>query len=791
LSKHKAPWRGMVQNAKVPEVAVILAAVRSVEPRPITHIELLRRFKLGPDQEKSFKKLMKALVRQGQLDRLKGKRYLIADPNRLKSVENDDSDETQESEDGVEGEESTALPSSVDNAENAADTATLPDPNAEGFEADSTSPGEGPSRDKRIRAQLIRQGHLTFALPVGDSKKPARGKGLRGQSDRILIPRKFVGKSKPGDLVMVQIVEPADRHHEAVGKVMSGFRREADFNEVSSAFFREHGLTKGYPRKALHEAEGFAEPAFDAASGREDLRGESIVTIDPITARDHDDAISLKRLANGHWQLGVHIADVAEYVAEDSFLDREALQRGFTQYLPWTAMPMLPSRLSTDLCSLREGVDRLAFSCFMDLSADGEMLRYRFGESMIRVAKFYSYEQAQELKDQGDAAMTLLDEFAKLRQALRKRDGNLEFNFPEPRIVTDDEGVPIDVQPGKRLDSYGWIEECMLVCNQAAAKYLTKNHLPGLFRVHEQPDLDVVAELFALQPPSQHDAALQAAFNALRETQGFLNPAVQQFYARLLSPEKGTLPASVQRRILMSMKKAMYAPQALGHFALGWQHYSHFTSPIRRYADLWIHRVMKAHLRGKKQFRDEKQRAVAIAEEISEREIRIMKTERKGMKTAIAWILQNHIGKEFTATITGVEEFGLFVAIQNPYGEGMVPVAKLGNDFFVKDDNTYSLVGKRTKQTFALGNTIEVRLVKSNPFSGQIDFEPVEKASAGANRDSDDAGATEDRAFSGRPAKAKPRQLKGVRGGGADAAAPKARKKKAASGPKPKRKKRP
>jgi ribonuclease R len=716
-SKKKAPWRAMMQTAKVPEIAVIVAAVKSVEPRPISHQELQRRFHLGPEQERAFKKMMKALVREGLLDRLKGKRYLLPDPNRRLALA-----DSSEADDGAEDDDDVG--SGVDVRATKALEIT---------ETEASSVDTKVSEDRRVRAKLFKQGHLFFALPVGEHEGGRRDKGgLRAREDRILIPQKYLGKAKAGDLVMVQVVEPArgdqGGRKEAIGKILSGFRREADFGEVSHRFFREYGLFKGYPRKAAQEAEAAPEPAYVPDGTREDLRGIFVCTIDPSTARDHDDAISLERLdgrEKAQWRLGVHIADVSEYVVGDSELDREALRRSFTQYLPWTAVPMLPERLSTDLCSLREGHERLAFSCFMDVNASGELVRFRFVETFIKVSKFYSYEEAQAAKDGGDPFLTSLHDFTQTLQAVRKRDGQLEFSFPEPKFECDDAGTPVRVVLGERLASHGWIEECMLLCNQAAAKYLTKNKLPGLFRVHEQPDLEVVAELFSVQSPHQRDAELAKTFEELRETKGFLNPAVQRFYARLLSPENGPLPPAVQRKILMSMKKAQYASQALGHFALGWLHYAHFTSPIRRYPDLWIHRVMKEHLRGKKQFKDEKLAANAIADEVSEREIAVMKVERKGHKTATAWILQQHIGREFTATINGVEAFGLFVAIQDPYGEGMIPVASLGDDFFVKDETTYSLVGKRTRKTYSLGQSLAVRLVRCNPFSGQIDFEPV------------------------------------------------------------------
>jgi ribonuclease R len=709
MAKRKPPIAssaasGPPPSSAIPTGAAVLAAIKKNQPRPVSHLELLRYFQLDQPQEKAFKKLMKSLVRQGAMERLKGKRYLLPGPDMVLAE--------------------AATPKKESTGKGEIKTATGGESDTTTHETTAKDPKVSENKE-RIRAKLLKQGHFYFAVPIADPGEKPRPKGTKSKAERILIPRKHMGKAKPGDLIMVQILEPATRTHEAVGKIISGMRRESDFGEVSHQFFREFKLSKSYPRRPLEEASDLPAPTYTGEHGREDLRNLYIITIDPSTARDHDDAISLEKIEGGNWRLGVHIADVSEYVSADSALDHEALRRSFTQYLPWVAVPMLPERLSADLCSLREGCERLAFSCFMEVNAKGQMKGFRFAETFIRVTKFYSYEEAQQAKENGDPHLTLIDTFATLRQAVRKEEGNLEFAFPEPRVTCDADGVPVDIYPGVRLASHSWIEECMLLCNQAAAKYLTKNKLPGLFRVHEQPDLDVVSELFVTQGGSKPDPELMKAFSELTETKGYLNPAVQKFYARLLSQENGPLPASVQRKVLRSMKKALYAPEALGHFALGWLHYAHFTSPIRRYADLWIHRVMKAHLRGKKKFAAEKQQAESIAEQISGREIDIMKTERKGMKTATAWVLQKHIGQEFTATITGVEEFGLFVAITNPYGEGMVPVARLGDDFYIKDESTYSLVGRRSKHRFTLGQTLEVRLTRSNPFSGQVDFEPV------------------------------------------------------------------
>ncbi len=575
----------------------------------------------------------------------------------------------------------------------------------------SRDAAKAPEEKGVLRARVVREGRFLFAL-VEEG----------GRRTKFILPKSHQGGAKPGQPALVKPLGRNGPFGFPAAKVLKGVRHEAAFSEVSQAFFKEKGLPHGYPKRAMHEAAQSPEPVWEDMRGRIDLRPVHIVAIDPVDAKDHDDAISLERLPDGRWKLGVHIADVSEYVPLDSALDDEAARRAFTQYLPWTAVPMLPQRLSGDLCSLLEGRERLAFSCLMEVGRDGELLRYEFAETFIRVARFYSYEEAQKMQERGEPFLGLLCEFTDMMLRRRKREGYLEFSLAEPKVVLDADRQPVDIRPGTRVPSYGWIEECMLLANQAAAKHLHRHKLPGLYRVHEQPDLAVVEELWTNTALAK-DGETRAAFSSLRETGGYLNPAVQQFYVRLLDSGRGALPPAVQRRVLQSMKKALYDSEPLGHFALGWQHYAHFTSPIRRYADLWTHRMMKIHLRGEKPSRNLQTRALAVAGQVSERELVIQKIERKAMKVAMAWVFRTLVGKEFIGEISGAENFGLFVAVSDPYGEGMIPVNRLRDDYYEIDTGTGHLVGRRHGQRFELGQRVKVRVARSDPFLGQIDFD--------------------------------------------------------------------
>lgn len=580
--------------------------------------------------------------------------------------------------------------------------------------------GKGPREEddaRLVKGKLIRQGGFHFVRP--SQSRPG------SEEDLILIPRKNLGDAKPGDIVSARILE--EDGSERIGRVIATLEEEITFAEVSKHFFRENHLPYGYPKKALQDAGSFPEPVWEMLENRTDFRDKHIITIDPSTAKDHDDALSLQRRKDGTWILGVHIADVAEYVGPDSALDREAVERAFTQYLPWTAAPMLPQRLSSDLCSLLEGRERLAFSCMMEVAPDGTLKKFDFVESFIRVEHFYSYEEAQAARDDGDPFLKELDEFTSVLLSRRRQDGFIDFQFPEPKVEMKD-GAPFRIYPAVRLSSHSWVEECMLLANQATAMFLTKHKLPGLFRVHEQPDLDVVAELWASQGQAHKDKGMSEVFDKMSATRGNLNPAIQKFFIRMLGREGGALPPAVQRKILQSMKKAQYSADPLGHFALGWLHYAHFTSPIRRYADLWTHRVIKAHVRGQRVHKHLKALARDVAERISEREIAVMKVERRSLKAATAWVLRGFVGNEFIGEVSGLENFGVFVSLKDPMGEGLIPIRCLRDDYYEKDEETGHLVGRRTRQRFELGDKVRVRLDRSDPFTGQVDFDFLGRA---------------------------------------------------------------
>ncbi len=492
------------------------------------------------------------------------------------------------------------------------------------------------------------------------------------------------------------------------------------WKSVQKLFADAHELAGPFPRPVKDQAEKYHEPTDEDFKGRKDCRRDEVCTIDPWNAHDHDDAVGVETLPEGGWRLDVHIADVSHYVTESSPLDKQAVKRGFTTYLPWTAVTMLPENLAADLCSLLDGKDRLALSCRMMISPEGQILSYEFFNSIVRVRRFLSYEQAQELCDNGDAPLQRLKACSEALLACRKRQNLIDFDLPEPKVVFDKAGEPIDAQPGVRLPSNRWIEDAMLAANRCCAAFLEEKSLPGLYRVHEPPEMEALGII------SDWAATLDLPrWSAARGDQGDdtnLRPKAQEWLAKLLS--SGIIPPGLQGKIIRSMKKARYSPDCRGHFALGWLHYAHYTSPIRRYPDLWTHRVIKEYLQAGQVTARWSATVRKLATHVSGREDAVVKAERSGNKSCAAWILKDRVGDVFEAEVTGVEPIGVFLLVKSPWAEGMMHVRRMTDDFYEHLEERMELRGRRTGKSFKIGDVVTVRLAQADPVQGWVDFEP-------------------------------------------------------------------
>jgi ribonuclease R len=479
---------------------------------------------------------------------------------------------------------------------------------------------------------------------------------------------------------------------------------------------RHYQIPEAFPAGVLAAAAALpSDPGPADWRGREDLRGQPIVTIDGESARDFDDAVSLERLDGGRYRLGVHIADVAHYVADGSALDLEAYRRGTSVYYPERAIPMLPERLSNGLCSLRPEVPRLAMSVFLDLGRDGQVLGRRFGESVIRSSRRLTYNEVRRvleeprLQDQAEYGVVLpllrdMRELMLILNRVRMARGSMDFDLPEGDVILDTDGHTVGIKPGERNVAHRIVEEFMIAANEAVAWQLESHECPALHRVHDPPTRERLEELREV---------LKALGISLRGDLGELHPGALQ---EVLEKVKGRPEeAFVSAMVLRSVQRAVYSPEARGHYALAARHYLHFTSPIRRYPDLLAHRRLKALLRGAAEAEAESallaERLPVMAEHCSSTERRAEQSERDLLQWKKVRFLESRIGEKFRGRVTGVQPFGLFVQLEDLYVDGLVPVRTMADDYYVYEPEAHRLVGERSGRRFQLADAVEVLLV--------------------------------------------------------------------------------
>ena len=500
------------------------------------------------------------------------------------------------------------------------------------------------------------------------------------------------------------------------------------WDEVKTKFMEDANLPKDFSPAIKKYVDGVKEPCGKDFKGRVDYRQLTILCIDPDGAMDHDDAISVERTAKGGYRLGVHIADVSYYVPEGSELDEEALERSYTQYLPWTAVPMLPEKLSSNVCSLHQGVDRCAFTCMMELDKHANVLSWDFHRSIVKITKSITYEQAMEMMKNGDDDIKALAEVTALLKQNRTKDGLLEFQSTEFGCKFNEKGEPEKIFPRTTDESNSWVEECMLIANNCCAKELKKRKLQGIYRIHEAPDTKDIMELYYMYPDLFKDSPVMLRdLGKPRSGDTNLNPTAFKLYEHLVKRAQGD--ETLTNRILRSMQKAHYDSNSFGHFALNWQDYAHFTSPIRRYADLWCHRELAR--KGAEINAERKNSVIEVCDLISANEVKNQKTERIAIKVCSCWILKSHIGDDFEATVSGIEEWGIYVSIADPIAEGLVRFRDIaGDDFYVFNPDQGLAFGKKSGRTFRRGDKVLVRLLRVDPLRGQADFSIIEKLSS-------------------------------------------------------------
>ncbi len=544
----------------------------------------------------------------------------------------------------------------------------------------------------------------------------------------IFIANQKKSKAKTGDKVVIEIIDWPSKGKNPEGKIIEVLgKADAPGIDILS-IIKSYDIPMDFSQEVSDEVKYLSEKVTDQMlKKRRDLRKERIFTIDGKDAKDFDDAVSIKKLDNGHFLLGVHIADVSYYVKQGSALDESARERGNSVYVVDRVVPMLPVRLSNKICSLMPGEDRLTFSCEMEITKKGIVKNYDIFKSVICSKSRMTYDQVNALLNHDDRkeaqAIKPFEEDLKLMDDLRQilhdsrrlARGAINFDFPEATIILNDQGFPIDVTIDERLNSHRMIEEFMLVCNETIAEHLSKLDLPFIFRNHPEP----------------HPEKLEA-FRDFINRFGFKLggsrkkvPTGNDFQKLLKDIEGSDQERVITLLMLRTMQQAVYEGHLLGHYALGAKHYTHFTSPIRRYPDLMVHRYLSLTLRDK--INDEsreflKKHLDGIAAHSSKTERQAESIESDITKLKMTEYMTKHIGETFDGRISGITNFGIFIALPNTI-EGLVKLQDLNDDYYVLDPDLHQYVGERTKNIYRLGEPVKVRAIRADVEHSEIDFQ--------------------------------------------------------------------
>ncbi len=509
------------------------------------------------------------------------------------------------------------------------------------------------------------------------------------------------------------------------GEILEVFGRKGEHEAEIAAIMFEQGFEAAFPARVENEAEkiGREREAIMAQKlpGRRDFRAVTTFTIDPADAKDFDDALSVKELPGGDTEVGVHIADVSAYVPLGSAIDAEAQKRGTSIYLVDRTVPMLPEVLSNDLCSLNPDVDRLTFSAVFTLSPEGQIKSTWFGESVIHSHKRFTYEEAQAVLDAGEGVfaqelLLLRDLARRLRQA-RAKEGLIEFDQDEIKFTLDETGRPLSVRKKVRVETMLLIEDFMLLANRAVAEHVYNlgKRLPEarrtfVYRIHDVPKQEKLKEL------STFLHAIGYELNAKkRVTPKDLNKLFKQIEGK---PEENLIKTATVR----SMAKAIYATKNIGHFGLSFRYYTHFTSPIRRYPDVMVHRILRGHLNGEPLSAQELRLYEKLSIQSSEREVAAAEAERDSVRMKQVEFMGSKVGQTFEGVVSGVAEWGMYVAENESKAEGLIRLKDFGDDYYIADTANYRIVGEKTKRTFRLGDPVHVKLTAANLDERTLDF---------------------------------------------------------------------
>ena len=539
----------------------------------------------------------------------------------------------------------------------------------------------------------------------------------------IDISRKKLNGAEEGDKVLVKLL--VDNFNGYSAEVVSIFGEAGDPNVELKSIAAQFDLRRDFQPEVLSEAEAIPDKiSEEELAHRLDLRDEIIFTIDPEDARDFDDAVSLKKISDPQdpsdelFELGVHIADVSHYVRPGSALDSEAYKRGTSVYLTNGVIPMLPHKLSNEICSLNPDVDRLTYSVIMKIRPTGKVVEYRFAKSVICSKRRFTYEEVQEIVEsgKGDFVETIqaMNKLAHTLIKIRNRAGSIDFDLPEAKFVFDELGRPIEIIKKMRLDSHRLVEEFMLLANKTVAMHIGQHGVkakPFLYRVHDVPDPDRIGEL----------AVFVSHFGYNLNFDGTISQ--KQLQKLLQSVEGKPEEYLINGIMLRSMAKAIYSEKNIGHYGLAFKYYTHFTSPIRRYPDLVVHRLLNTYESGNEtiDLGNLKRMLVEVGKSSSEAERRAVEAERESVKIKQVQYMMDHVGDEFEGTVSGVTNFGMFVQADNLLVEGLVHVREM-DDYYTFVQGQFQLKGRRSGRVYQLGDRVRVKVLRVNMERHEIDF---------------------------------------------------------------------
>lgn len=557
-----------------------------------------------------------------------------------------------------------------------------------------------------------------FGFVIPDNQKITRD---------IFVKKEYSLGAVKGHKVVVRITDYGDMKRKPEGKIIEILGHVNDPGVDIMSIVKNYGLETEFPNEVMKQAEDIPDEA--SKEGRLDLRHIQTVTIDGEDAKDLDDAITISKSSDGIYTLGVHIADVSHYVPEGSPLDKEALKRGTSVYLVDRVIPMLPHKLSNGICSLNEGADRLALSCIMKIDGDGNMLEHNIAETVINVDRRMSYTSVRKILEDGDKAecreyaelvpmFWLMKELSDILREKRRRRGSIDFDLPESKIVLDKKGRPVEIKPYERNTATKIIEDFMLMANETVAEDYFWQELPFVYRMHGEPDPDKLKKLAML--------INNFGYN-IRTGNNTVHP--KEIQKLLGSIENSPEETMISRLTLRSMQRARYSTVCEGHFGLAAKYYCHFTSPIRRYPDLQIHRIIKENL-GKglseKRIAYYDRILPQVAQQSSLMERQADEVERDTERLKKCQYMSRHIGEQFEGVVSGITAWGMYVELPNTV-EGLVHITELRDDYYIFDEEHYELVGETLHRHYVLGQKIKVEVLSVDKLSSTIDFGIVNK----------------------------------------------------------------